>query len=275
MLKRARRHRRNRKTGPAVRERLLKTVKRAGRITAGLTVMCLVLGGMWTVYGELLETPYLEIKKVKIEGLRFVSKEGLVERILKGEEKNILVFDTERARRLIEEEPFIRSASVRRILPDTLEVRVEERVPVAMVLLDGLYLVDERGEIFKKYSVKDALSLPVITGLEGLDEEGLKAGIEGAMRLLKMVEGLKWPTPDRLSEIHVDRVEGFSLVTLDEGIRIELGRDHFEEKLTRLARFMHARGGDIRGISYINLNDYRGVVVGFTTPEVNEEGGMG
>ena len=276
MLKRGRRRqRRNRKRGTPFKDRLIVAGRKALRVLSPVVVLVLILGGVWTVYGELLRTPYLEIKKIKVDGLRLVSKEALVEKILAEGEKNILAFDLKKATVLVEEEPFVKSASIRRILPDTLEVVVEERVPVAIVRLDGLYLVDESGEPFKRYSVKDGISLPIITGLEELDESGLRDAISGVLGFLHMVALSGELTPDSLSEVHVDRVKGYTLVTRDEGVRILVGREDFEKKFVRLARFLEARGGDMTGIKYINLNDYRGVVVGFDTPEASKEGGMG
>ncbi len=277
MLKRGRkRPGRNKKRRTPLKERLLQRARKIARVLSTLIVVSSILGGVWVVYGELISTPYLEIKKIKVEGLRLVAKEELVGRMLAEEDKNILAFDVKRAQRIAEENPFVESASIRRILPDTLEVVVEERMPVAILMLDdGLYLVDEDGETFKRYSVEDELSLPIITGLEGLDEDALKEGLDGALKLLSMVEKTGWLTADSLSEIHVDRVKGFSMVTLGEGWRIGLGRDGFDRKFTLLTRFLEARGGDMAGIEYMNLNDHRGVVVRFATPEAIEEGGMG
>lgn len=277
MLKRKRYARRkaNIKNTDRLRTKIAIVFKRTLKMLTLVSVVMAVALAMWRLYGELLESPYLEIKKIKVEGLKVLKQRQVVKMLMAQGEKNILAFDVSAAESMLRDEPFVEDVSIQRVLPDTLVVKIKEPVPSAIVRLDGLYLVDSRARLFKRYSVKDGLSLPLITGLEGLDEAGVKEGLKRAIEFMALLEQSGLFSQREISELHIDAVKGFTVVTRDDGVKVCFGREGFDRKLLRLASFVEARGGDMRGIDYINLNDYRGVVVRFATPNVTKEGGMG
>ncbi|MCK4846640.1 MAG: cell division protein FtsQ, partial [Deltaproteobacteria bacterium] len=64
-----------------------------------------------------------------------------------------------------------------------------------------------------------------------------------------------------LSEIHGDPYYGLTLVTLNDGVKIDIGNEDFREKLARLDKVLEIRKGLSSGIESIYLNSDRGVVV--------------
>ena len=74
---------------------------------------------------------------------------------------------TSRTNRMLED-PYVKSVTLARRLPDTILVDIDERVPAAIVALagsDSTLLVTRDGEAFKRVEVGDPPDLPVITGL--------------------------------------------------------------------------------------------------------------
>jgi cell division protein FtsQ len=132
--------------------------------------------------------------------------------------------------------PWIRTVEVTRSLPDTLQLRVEERAPVALASLGDLYVVDAEGAPFKRVSPAETLDLPLLTGLTRERAEKDPAGTADRLR-----EGLGvadayqrvFERP-RLSEIQLGEA-GFQLTTAD-GVRVVLGRDDLDGQLRRLLR---------------------------------------
>lgn len=236
-------------------------------------VSALTFGG-WRLYIEVTTTQYLEVELIEIEGSAKILDEEIVE--LSGIERgvSILKVDTKAAERRLKTHPFIEKASVKRILPDTISIELIERVPVAIVNADVLYAMDSKGVLFKEYSLTDALDLPVITGPdEGGDEwaEELKPGL---LELLAILEESQTSLKvSGLSEIHGDPYYGFTLVTLEDGVKIEIGNSNFREKLLRLDKVLSMRGG-FSGIEYIYLNSDRGVVVRAASGIVKGERGV-
>jgi cell division septal protein FtsQ len=105
---------------------------------------------------------------------------------LRGE--NILFVDLDEWRSRLLESPWVRDASLRRSLPSTVEVTVQERTPIAIGRMAGrLYLVDERGAVIDEYGPQYAtLDLPIVDGFgatrDGKNGKDHKSGNTDAAR---------------------------------------------------------------------------------------------
>ncbi len=100
--------------------------------------------------------------------------------------ENLLALDLARVKRDLELVPLIKSATVERILPRTLRIRVSEREPVARIILmeklasgyaPGLYEIDETGFVMPPLDAKwrgkpseiPPEQLPIISGVTARD----------------------------------------------------------------------------------------------------------
>src|SRR5678816_1188096 len=130
----------------------------------------------------------------------------------------------------------VRTVEVTRSLPDTLQLRVEERAPVGLASLGDLYVVDADGAPFKRVSAAEALDLPLRAGLTRERAEKDAAGTAARLREGLAVVDVYQRTFDRprLSEVQLGEA-GFELVTAD-GVRVVLGRDDLDGQLQRLHR---------------------------------------
>jgi hypothetical protein len=155
--------------------------------------------------------------------------------------------------------PWVRSAAVRRELPDRLVVRVHEDRPAAILAVTaphpGLFYVAADGRIFAPVGDADARDLPYVTGLTGDDLDGREGfgpkAVHVALALLRLV-----PRRTRgvgaLSEVHVDRADGVTLVPMRPAVPIELGWGDLDGKLARLARVLplwSGREAEMAGVS--------------------------
>jgi cell division protein FtsQ len=158
----------------------------------------------------------------------------------------LLAVDPDAVAAALTRHPWIASARVRRDLPATLAVEVVERRANASALIGALYLLDEGGRPFKRATPEEADGLPVVTGVTREQYAAMRATSEAVFRdglaLLKAY-ATDHPARPKLSEIHVDPRSGFSLVLLDGGGEIRLGRGDFPDKLARLDRIVAALGG--------------------------------
>ncbi|HEY3587225.1 MAG TPA: cell division protein FtsQ/DivIB, partial [Myxococcaceae bacterium] len=132
--------------------------------------------------------------------------------------------------------PWVRTVQVTRSLPDTLQLRVEERTPVALASLGDLYVVDADGAPFKRVSPAESLDLPLLTGLTREQAEKNPAGTAVRLREALGVVDVYQHAFERplLSEIQLGEA-GFELITAD-GVRVVLGRDDVDGQLRRLQR---------------------------------------
>jgi cell division protein FtsQ len=170
--------------------------------------------------------------------------------------------------------PFVASVDVRRVPPDTLEIAVTERVARAAVRLDdGVFLVDDNGEVMKRARPGDALDLPLFSlqaptvdggahdgdpnaddGLGPSRSPQVSPRIVDALGVVRAAEqaGLL----SRLSEVIELPAVGFELV-LDDGARARVGNDLFEPKLRRLLATEAQLRASGRRFSFMYLDDAR------------------
>jgi hypothetical protein len=86
----------------------------------------------------------------------------------------------------------------------------------------------------------DSLDFPVLTGLRTRDlgtPEG-RTLIARALELQSLLERDPRFGPSKISEIHVSRETGFSLITTGDAMEIRFGPDNFPVKLETLAKLL-------------------------------------
>lgn len=160
--------------------------------------------------------------------------------------------------------PWVRSAAVRRELPDRVVVRVREYRPAAIVVVDdaepALYYVAANGRIFAPVGGTDGRDLPYITGLRRADLDG-RAGfgpraVHRALGLLRLV-GRDAHGMGPISEVHADRERGLTLLPVRPALPIVLGWSGFPRKLDQVGKVLPlwaGRAGEVRELSCLFEN---------------------
>jgi len=197
---------------------------------------------------------YFKLKKTVVRGCKRVSEERITKLAGISPFMNILTANLEKMARGIENDPWIKSASVGRELPDRLIVEVVERNAAALLKKDkDVYIADRDGAVFKKLEAGDGADVPVFTGFyrDGNVRNDL---LEKAFEFLDYLSGSDhFPRVWNVSEIYVDDVYEFSVFT-DNHLFLNIGFEDYEKKLTRLKRVMAdlaRRGLDGK---YLNIN---------------------
>lgn len=106
----------------------------------------------------------------------------------------ILAFDLEAARDRIEELPWIRRATVERMLPDTILLSIEERKPLAVWQHNGKFaLIDETGEVILRNDLDRFNDLLVVVGENAPAEAAsLLTTLATQPELLSLVKAAVW-----------------------------------------------------------------------------------
>jgi cell division protein FtsQ len=205
-----------------------------------------LLGGLAWLAGQthhyVLNSPYFSVGQATVLGHRQVSAEEIQQ--LSGLEPgtNIFAVSPSEAGRRIVAHPWVAQATVRRRLPCHLTIEVQEREAVALVKFGQLFLVDAGGHLFKPFEVRDAVDLPVITGVDregSLDKApGAHDDLAEALALVQLYEESGLGESHPLSEVHLEQDGTLSVYTLEQGTRIRLGRPPFRRRLRRLARLL-------------------------------------
>ena len=173
---------------------------------------------------------------VAVTGNHYVSREEVIGALgipLTGDARggaNVIRLSLEARRHEVETLPWVRSASVTRVLPHGLLIHITERVAVAYASFGGrVSLVDEDGMILEKPE-GGAFDFPVLTGLENLASAG-----ERRARLVLYLEfmrqlGVEAPRAGwMISEIDLSDAEDMDalLISGQQSVKVHFGEKEF------------------------------------------------
>jgi cell division protein FtsQ len=145
-----------------------------------------------------------------------------------------------RRTRKLEANPWIHKVVIKRKLPCTIEINVEERKQLAVIELDGYYLVDSHGEIFKK-AEQNELNHPLLSGLDEkdfiLNKNESVLILNSALNLIKSLKE-KNMFDESSIKISMDKIFGNSLHNSADNLEIILGFEPYAKKLIFLHKIM-------------------------------------
>ena len=136
---------------------------RALRWSVGVTA---VLISLVAGFAKLSSAGVFTVDRVVVHGNSHLSTGEVLTLVdgLKGE--SVFAADLERYRARLLDSPWVSDATMRRVLPSTIDLRVTERAPIAVGRLgDQLFLVDGAGMIIAEYGPQYAqYDLPIVDG---------------------------------------------------------------------------------------------------------------
>ena len=223
-------------------------VKGIRRATPWVLLASIVIGlpvAAYVGWEKALRADFFHVTGVDLEGATHTQISD-VERVIgiTGPDVNIFTIDPEYGRKRVEQLPWVKRASVNRVLPDRIRVSLVERVAAGVVMRDGLWLMEEDGSVFATMEQAPALDLPIISipgairGSEQTEDE--KRRIREALRIAALYQKLGLDSWTRLAEVEIDPVTGYALVTEERRLRVLLGDGRMEARLGRLEHVYQA-----------------------------------
>lgn len=196
------------------RVRKARRLRTAVKLTLVVGANLLLLGvlGFAALRGirTLAESSRFDLRTVRVEGSVRGSSEAVRARIAPALTHNVFDLNLGRVARLAQQDPWVRHAEARRILPGTLVVRVDERRPAAVAVINGLaHLIDDLGFVIGPSEAGLDDDLPVLTGLERLEGAGLVAALKRGVHTLARIRTADPSWYGELSELDLgpqDRV---------------------------------------------------------------------
>jgi cell division septal protein FtsQ len=226
---------------------------RALRIVRSAAALALFAAGAYLLQLQVVQARALHVDRIAVRGNQRLST-GEVLVLLEGlRGQHLLAVDLDRWRRRVMSSPWVEHASLRRVLPSTVEVTLSERQPMAIGRLAAdLYLIDADGHVIDEYGPEYAqFDLPIIDGLSASPDRDGAAVDEGradlANRLLASV-GRRPTVLRRLSQIDVSNVRDAVVLLENDTTLVHLGEDQFLERLQSyvdLSSALHDRFTDL------------------------------
>lgn len=146
--------------------------------------------------------------------------------------RNILELDLGEVARAATKDPWVREASVKRILPGSLRVSVAERTPAALALLGGLvYVVDDQGVVMGPAGPDLPYDLPVLTGLGAYKGKALEEAIAAGVALLAKLSASHPAWTAGISELDLSSADRVTVTRLAGGPAILLDPERADRNL--------------------------------------------
>lgn len=237
------------------------TVAGAAGATVILGVIGLVLwaGGYFAMVGRAADRAAsnaalaagLEVRQVLLRGAHQTAHDEILEALGPVVGGSLLHVSLEEARARIEGLGWVRSASVSRLLPDTISISIREREPAAVWQLKGvLYLIDDSGAIIRKIDGGEYANRPMIVGAGAPEAAGeiLKA-LTGKGELQERIYALV-----RVGERRWD-------MRLRNNVEIKLPEEGFRSAIADLELLQSAQRTLDQPIKYIDLRDPERMVI--------------
>jgi len=118
----------------------------------------------WRIIAQSAELGF-KVDEILVVGRRETAQKDLLAAVRLARGAPILAFDLDAAKRRIEALPWVKNASVERMLPSTVLLNVEERRPVALWQHQGKFaLIDSDGEVILRRDLGRFEDLLVVVG---------------------------------------------------------------------------------------------------------------
>jgi cell division septal protein FtsQ len=167
--------------------------------------------------------------------------------------ENIFSVNLYEIEHLVRMDPWVQAAGVKRVLPNTIRVRVIERRPVAVAIIDGVaHLVDGSGYVIgPSGGYQD--DLPVLTGLSSRNSDDLIASLNDGVTMLERLNVQAPLFAQRISELNLRFASHVVVHTLDGGPPLYLDPTQVERNVNRwldLGEAIRHRAGSLE---YVDL----------------------
>lgn len=225
-------------------------------LTGNLLVMSLVALAGYQAYQYLYYSQRFELQQVVFTGNRFANIDSLKGALDLGFPKNLMRVDLAKLRRVMESDPWVLQAQVRRVLPGTLKIDLLERQPAALAgVKDSIHVVDRDGVLLDRYSPRyGKFDLPLVKGLDAEPGRSVNEANRKRMSLfLRAMEELDSQGDQYtkfISEADVSDDQNLVIIPMDDTVRIQMGHQDFlkrfrihQEKLSIYREMKEKYGG--------------------------------
>lgn len=223
-------------------------------LAAALMVGYAVYLGITTI----VEASSLQISHISVRGNHRLSTGEVLALVEELRGQNILAVSLEESQTKLLSSPWVKSATIRRVLPSTLEIAVDEREPMGIGRLGtAMYLIDAQGVIVDEYGPAYAdIDLPIIDGLATSPQDGGSiidaTRAEFASRVIAAL-ATRPEIAKTVSQIDVRDLHDAVVILDGDSALLRLGETDWLARLQQYIDLAPALRERLSGIDYVDL----------------------
>lgn len=201
-------------------------------VAANLAVAAVLIGSGATAVRHLTTTARLAVDSIEVSGTRRTTPESVRAALATFHGKNLADLDLAAVAAAAGNDPWVKSASVKRVLPGSLRVEVVERTPAALAIVRGVaHVVDDGGFVMGPAGPDLAFDLPVLTGLERADDAALREQLARGVTLLAELRAKRPALVGVLSELDLSTPDRVTARTAPGEPTLLLDPDHVDRNI--------------------------------------------
>ena len=234
-----------------------KQIKRKNKIKNCLKII-LFLAIIIAAICFALVSPIFNIQKINVSGNEQVNADTIISLSELQKNQNIFKFSTEKTKEKIKSNPYIENVTIKRRIPDKIEIVVEERKEQFNVeFLNGYAYIDNQGYILKISEQK--ADFPTIKGISTGQEqiaEGNRLNEEDLSKLETVIQIMniskEYEIYTKITSVDIIDVNNFILKMEDEKKTIYLGNSsNLNSKILYIPSILDNNKGK-EGTIYLN-----------------------
>ena len=227
-----------------------------------LVVLLLLISLIYSTLTWMWDEKRLPLSKIVLQGdLQYVSAQDVQQAFAKmdhiGTFMSQNVDDLQTKLQLV---PWVASVSIRKQWPDTIKVFLTEHQATA--IWNGIELLNDQGVIFNGDVGALREDKVKLYGPNDASELVLDTWRETSPKLAQL--GLK------ITSVVLNDRRAWQFI-LDNGIRLEMGKDSLEERVDRFIQLYQKLGDETQRVSYIDLRYDTGAAIGWFPEQELEE----
>ena len=166
----------------------------------------------------------------------------------------------------VQDIPWVRSARVSRVWPNTISVTIEERVPIAFLRLpdtNGVRMVDSEGVILDARMAGEG-SLPVLTGIdERMPFDQRRRRIELFRAIVEVFSQADGAAGRSMSEVDVSDARNAVVLARhrDRMVELQMGDRHLQHRLEVFLNYIDAWHSEFGPVEAVDLRFEKQVAV--------------
>jgi cell division septal protein FtsQ len=250
------------------RRRAGRKPRRASLLYILEAIVCLSAMGAfgYAVSTYVIDSPHFQVKTILIDGANVLREETILDAAQVTSSDNALFLDGSGPADRVTALPYVKTAEVSRAYPDTIIIRVEERTPVATLLIHHrAFELDRGGVVLRELPVLSTHAGPLITNVPNLDvvSPGEQLTHEGLLRTLQFWEhfsGSVLANEVTVSEISLAEADMIGLYCDELPFAIRFGESEFLAQMERLNVLWSKEGVNLACQQYLDMRFGQSVV---------------